>query len=671
MEKMFLNERWQVLLTESRLRILMCYEGLDDKLKQLRYLLLLSASSLPDEQRSAFLDKAVQLSDSNELVNTSFTIRTDELFEMKSVQFLNPKEDDLSANFTFHLKANLCNKLVRSLSVKRVLVILDANGSKPNRASNVSLSFSKLHLNEKCEQSPNVLTYNSATVGIKCVNVQRILKRTDSHQTFSFDREAKVETYEYAFASEPIDLAVGNNTLNLFLTCDESHNFRLKHLVIEWKHNLTFLGDLHQHQIAFDVHLQKPKLELNSVTCTNLVAGIEQPVELVFRNGSKALAKSIKCKITASPEVVFVPSSSSVDSSPTTYHYHTHHDNLAPFEEFVITFSVLAQFKDLQKFSILNFDFNCEYESSQRDKESISLTTNFLPPFVTVFTMHTCVNQKFIEMQITGSCEHIFELSNARIKFPSSDPIPIEPLFSVDETFTVFNGQIAHYVWRLMDNKSSVDGASDQLDCLFWVDYRLHPHPTDAATRLTKHITDVGNRTYAYSCSMSRTHFRTLFEIEASVSPCSRSEFCRVGQLCALIVTVKRTEYVSPQTDGESLMYELVCDRVLWNVNGRTAGVLSPAELSDVRLRFEVIPLSSGFLPIPVIRLSRYVSSTSSTALETVESSDESLKTNVVSASLSDAQIISFESGQVYNHSRSRQVNVLPSSSLLPVEPSA
>lgn len=97
--------------------------------------------------------------------------------------------------------------------------------------------------------------------------------------------------------------------------------------------------------------------------------------------------------------------------------------------------------------------------------------------------------------------------------------------------------------------------------------------------------------------------------MEARVEPTKGSEFCRVGALCHLRLTIRHVD--SSASDKEvvrSLMYEVLAEQSVWAVCGRTAGVVSlePAT-GPQNVTLDVMPLASGYLPLPLIRLSKYI----------------------------------------------------------------
>jgi len=84
---------------------------------------------------------------------------------------------------------------------------------------------------------------------------------------------------------------------------------------------------------------------------------------------------------------------------------------------------------------------------------------------------------------------------------------------------------------------------------------------------------------------------------------------------------------------------EVVADTAVWAVCGRSSGVLGTEELRSSKGRtgptLEVMPLLAGYLPVPSVRLSKYVPA---------------------EGSKGQARLQAFPLGQVYNCSRSAHV---------------
>lgn len=139
-----------------------------------------------------------------------------------------------------------------------------------------------------------------------------------------------------------------------------------------------------------------------------------------------------------------------------------------------------------------------------------------------------------------------------------------------------------------------------------------------------------------YSCSFDVTDYQTLFRIQAKVEP---SGLCRVSSVCSLNLTIVKVQE-NPYTD---LMYEVLADQNTWAVCGRSSGVLSMHDTQQQSITLEVLPLSSGFLALPTIRILKYV------------------QANKGKAESSQPKLQQFPPGQIYNSTKSMQIAVLAS----------
>lgn len=103
-----------------------------------------------------------------------------------------------------------------------------------------------------------------------------------------------------------------------------------------------------------------------------------------------------------------------------------------------------------------------------------------------------------------------------------------------------------------------------------------------------------------------------MYIVEARVEPAKGNEFCRVGALCHLRLSIKPVIENNDEQELDigtgSLMYEVLAEQSVWAVCGRTAGVVSVGPNgSPQSVTLDVMPLTSGYLPLPLVRLSKYI----------------------------------------------------------------
>lgn len=99
------------------------------------------------------------------------------------------------------------------------------------------------------------------------------------------------------------------------------------------------------------------------------------------------------------------------------------------------------------------------------------------------------------------------------------------------------------------------------------------------------------------------------------MEPTKGSEFCREGAVCHLNLKIKKAGHklVANNNVVNSVMYEVLAEPNVWAVCGRTAGVVSfDSEAEPQSVVLDVMPLVSGHLALPLIRISKYIPAESS-----------------------------------------------------------
>lgn len=97
--------------------------------------------------------------------------------------------------------------------------------------------------------------------------------------------------------------------------------------------------------------------------------------------------------------------------------------------------------------------------------------------------------------------------------------------------------------------------------------------------------------------------------MEAHVEPTKGNEFCRDGAVCHLYLKITSVGHSIEQNNiVKSIMYEVLAEQSIWAVCGRTAGVVCFDSDSDPQtVVLDVMPLTSGYLSLPLIRISKYI----------------------------------------------------------------
>ena len=671
LEKVYLKEKWPQLLSEIRLLLLKCYQMTSDSRREFKVRCQLSANSLLDDNKrlSHCLEAEKLLKTIRESTSESLNIRMEDIFEIKDISL------DLEDNYTvtnrdIQLNLQIINNFPKDINCNQLLVSLkvEQNPSNTNLAKHKTAANGCPHMTApideknknktseevlKLSPKPEIETFHSSvSVGVKCNNTNHLLlRRSDSHGFVLQDKEPEVGDCSQGFVVQDLILKPGFNDIRLNYSTKESGTYILSQIVVNWNSSANLIGaDIGRH-ICFAVIAEEPALKVLQLTTlkgltNDILCGVEQSIELQLNCGSSSFPERLPLTIRGSRglqiklETDLTPSPLKDEIQfllPTA---------LKPFETFeipiIIKSELLAQKDSNSVEHELTMSWPSNTQSDSPKKKWISVTFHLLPPFVSSYKLHTCDRRKFFEILVNGVSKHPIVLSDPQLRLPNDfvDKNQFELKPSLPKTDSILNhNQTVHYLWEIVaKNPNSVTNK-----LLFDLKFKLF----DENPKLSEEPKEWEE----FECEYKLQNYQTLYTIKEFIEPQNGTEFCRAGSVCLLNVSITR---VNPTEDHNSIMYEIISDQTLWNPCGKTAGVVSiDGQTDSYEVTFEVMPLISGFLPFPTIRLSKYISSSS----EKSQNSEQS-----------EAKLLAFDSGQVYNWSRAAQIHVLPSSQLIAPE---
>lgn len=246
------------------------------------------------------------------------------------------------------------------------------------------------------------------------------------------------------------------------------------------------------------------------------------------------------------------------------------------------------------------------------------MNANFNLILKTIGRLHSSGTRKFLQVMVKG-IESQLELTNLSMTCDSNGVTLHDNNPESVKSYQCQKNLITSLLWEIEVEPLQAECQLKLIKVNFSLDYaQIH---NGTVSKLKKR----------YHCKFDVTDYTTLFRIEAKLEP---GELCRVGSVYNLNLKVLKM-HSSPFVD---LMYEVMPDQNLWAVVGRTAGVISMAERDAQSVMVEVLPLSAGFLPLPNIRLSKYISA----------------EKNEIHPKLQP-----FPPGQIYNATKSLQIHVL------------
>lgn len=366
----------------------------------------------------------------------------------------------------------------------------------------------------------------------------------------------------------------------------------------------------------------------------NLIAGIEQQVTLIVSSGSfifpKEAAITIKCskylkvrQIAADENETPTATNDTSQTIDDTKEFKSEATiklyDVRPFEERKIPLAVLCDLLGQRDEKLIEQKIQLQCPWSRTE---VVIPLSFMPAMVASCRLHSSGTRKFLQVMIKG-IESQLELTDIAMTCDSQGVTLHDNNPKSVDSYRCQKNLIVSLLWEIEVEPLQAECQLKLIKVNFSLNYAqiCGSGGGDKVSKLNKR----------YQCKFDVTDYATLFRIEAKLEP---GELCRVGSVYNLNLKVIKI-HASPFVD---LMYEVVPDQSLWAVVGRTAGVISMTDRDAQSVMVEVLPLAAGFLPLPNIRLSKYISA----------------ERNEIHPKLQP-----FPPGQIYNATKSLQIHVL------------
>lgn len=359
----------------------------------------------------------------------------------------------------------------------------------------------------------------------------------------------------------------------------------------------------------------------------NLVAGIEQIVDLHISSGSFIFPKdtniTIKCSKHLKIRPIAIANDDAVEEMSTSSLHKFQSEivvklsNVKSFEERIVQLAVICDLPGRdEKLIEQRISLQCPWSRSE-----IQISLTFMPAMVASCRLHSSGSKKCLQVMVKG-LEAQLKLTNVTMlcEYKGVTLHDRNPKSKIEHI--THKSRIISYLWEIEVEPLKAEFELAMIKVNFALDY-AYISVDGIVSPIQKH----------YQCKFDVTDYTTLFRIEAKIEP---SELCRVGSVYHLNLKVIKIQE-NPFVD---LMYEVLADQNIWAVVGRTAGVISMIDREAQSVSVEVLPLSAGFLPLPNIRLSKYISAD---------------KNEIVL----HPKLQPFAPGQIYNSTKSVQIHVL------------
>ncbi|XP_057552518.1 trafficking protein particle complex subunit 10 isoform X7 [Hippopotamus amphibius kiboko] len=499
-------------------------------------------------------------------------------------------------------------------------------------------SLPALELYEMLERSPSDNSLN--TTGIICKNVHMLLRRQESGASLETSAGVTLEDGAHVLKCTDVTLEPGPNTITFQTQAKEPGTYTLRQLCASVGPVWFVLPHIYP-LVQYDVYSQEPQLHVEPLA-DSLLAGIPQKVKFTITTGhytvkngdslqlSNVEAMLILCheenraviysntREKASDASLRVQSSDKVTSIslPAAPAYH-----VIEFELEVLSLPS-APAAGGESIGLGMTEPHGKHEDTQKagqrmatmdHKVSIDcpwsiystvIALTFSMPFRTTHSLLSAGTRKYVQVCVQNLSELDFQLSDSHlVDTGESTDLQLIPLNTESEQ-RAHSRQAVFFVWELKWTREP----PPSLHCRFSVGFC-----PASEERLSVSLKP-------YTCEFQVENFFTLYNVKAEISPPPGVEHCRTGALCSLEVSITRLSDLlevdkdealteSDEYFSTKLMYEVVDNSSNWAVCGKSSGVISMpvAAQATHRVHMEVMPLFAGYLPLPDVRLFKYL----------------------------------------------------------------
>ncbi|XP_050441422.1 trafficking protein particle complex subunit 10 [Adelges cooleyi] len=635
--KLFEQDNWRLLAVQTNLELVKCFKKIGNVDQFVKTCLQIASSSeCSIEVREDHFD---QLLDMIKVSNVECLYPMDDVIILDRIVIENSNDVNgspllVSLKFKCNLpKTIVCPKVAISLILGSTL---KKKKSKVVMPKNTTNSFDI----KKSNRLP--ITYNHiyqqdghlASTGTSCQNMKSYLRRQDSQRRKPSAICSKNDFCD-TISDENVTIVPGINNINLTLHDSknkESGVYFLDKMSIVVQHKLELLTNMPT--LMFELKNTSPKAWLNLSDGKRLFAGIEEVSILCLQFGTKSKKIIDKIRLHSTPGLTFCLADDSDFSSeayidPTLLKINSRHSLSVP----ITLLALLPPLKDHSGTVQHKLWVKCDNLSD--NKEVMCVSIDFSLPLTVFHRIHTCEFRKFIGINICCHTQWPLALTKPTIIGVSQPPtITAVKLTSLNPSFDTLthlkNGETIGYLWEI-DLSSTENNTMGTL---------IEPLKFNFQLKYSSTHQEESSHELKYEFMVN--NYRTQVVIESGVEMAGKNgEFCRVNTVCSYIANFKRTALPNNPIGEISFKYEIVADKTMWAVCGRGSDVItfSPNSLTQ-SVSIEIMPLISGFLPIPTLNLYQYYPS--------------NMRQNI------ESKMAPFSSCQVYNASKGVQAHVLP-----------
>ncbi|XP_037079407.1 trafficking protein particle complex subunit 10-like [Pollicipes pollicipes] len=621
--KTYQEEGWGQLTAQLLLQLAQCYQIMDDHQRYTQTCAMIAGRE--DVTQEARLQYAKQLVDIASTKQTRVVTSGDDLLLVRAVRLSEPDRepfpgarvevvlDSCRADVQLAEPPEQLSRNTSSASTSSSGSSRRDTGQRPDSpAALLGPADDRLQLEENIEYKQDK-SLSAAT--LICRNMLRVLRRKDSQPSVGRRGQLPAGAFDVSLEQRDVTLQPGTNRLTLAGQMESPGSFVVQHLQFRCT-SLDLMVELDR-ALRFTVKSSPHKVSLNKAE-PDLLAGTVQQMTVAVACGSEPMTQASRLRLQCSRGLTVRRSDTTADQWVEQLELPL--PPLAAFQTVTLPVSVLSQLAHVKDGVSLLHKVNifCPWSSLPVEAELY-----FLLPFSVNFRLHTAQVRKFVQVMMHGLNTTAFELTQPSAVVINDAPVTLTSLNANAESVVVCSDRSVSYLWEM-----GLDEATPPVRAQFCVDYRA----VDADSK------------QRFKFDFTVADYRTLFSVTCRMEPLKGAEFCRSGSICQLHVTVTQEDSCA---DLRAVMYEVLADQNMWAVCGRSSGVLNMGPDTRHSLQLEVMPLTGGFLPLPTVRLSRYIPANKEPA------------NRLLNAGSGLPRLEPFAVGQVYSASRGQQVHVL------------
>ncbi|XP_049996228.1 trafficking protein particle complex subunit 10 isoform X2 [Alexandromys fortis] len=489
--------------------------------------------------------------------------------------------DQIAVNVHFSIEKNNYRKTAEWLTKHKTsngIITFPAEASLFPASQN---SLPALELSEMLERSPSDNSLH--TTGIICRNVHMLLRRQESVSSLEAPSGLALEDGAHVLKCSSVTLQPGANKIEFRTQAKEPGTYTLRQLRASVGPVWFVLAHIHP-IVQYDVYSQEPQLHVEPLA-DSLLAGIPQKVKFTVTTGHYAVKNGDSLQLSNVEAMLIL-----CQAENRAVVYSNSREECS---------SALLRIQSSDKVTSIGLPAAPAYHVIEFELEVLSLPSAPASGGDTSILGTPEPHRKQKDMQRT---DHSMVTTDHKVSIDCPWSIystVIALTFSVPfrTTHTLLSAGTRKYVQVRVQNLSELDfelSDSKLEDMGHAADLRLTPLNTQSQ--------------------------QTLYSVRAEILPAAGAEYCRTGSLCSLEVSITRLADLldvdkdealveSEEYFSTKLMYEVVDNSSNWAVCGKSCGVISMpvAAQATHRVHMEVMPLFAGYLPLPDVRLFKYL----------------------------------------------------------------